>query len=184
MPVVDTENHCTKKCYDWGFISLTHKMMFFARMNGSRGKEDLDAQLKDYKGLYIQDDGYGAYINVGERLKRTIINIPCLAHMKRKFVDSISNHRRKAEEGLEYIDAIFPNEKTYKDQNLEPYIIEAKREIELRPLLDAFKKWLKEQVCTPGFFAESNVDKAITYALERIYGLYEVIKYRIVGCLQ
>ena len=117
-------------------------------------------------------------------MKRTIINIPCLAHMKRKFVDSISNHRRKAEEGLEYIDAIFPNEKTYKDQNLEPYIIEAKREIELRPLLDAFKKWLKEQVCTPGFFAESNVDKAITYALERIYGLYEVINYRIVGCLQ
>ena len=48
-----------------------------------------------------------------------------LAHIKRKFVDSISNHRRKAEEGLEYIDAIFHNEKTYKDQNLEPYIIEA-----------------------------------------------------------
>lgn len=37
---------------------------------------------------------------------------------KRKFVDSISNHRRKAEEGLEYIDAIFNNEKAYKDQNL------------------------------------------------------------------
>ena len=176
MPVVDTENHCTKKGYDWGFISPTHKMMFFARMNGSRGKEVLDAQLKDYKGLYIQHDGYGAYINVGERLKRTIINIPCLAHMKRKFVDSISNHRIKAEEGLEYIDAIFHNEKTYKDQNLEPYIIEAKREIELRPLLDAFKKWLKDQVCAVGFFAESNIGKAITYALERIDGLYVVIK--------
>lgn len=176
MPVVDTKNHCTKKGYDWGFISPTHRMMFFARMNGSRAKEVLDAHLKDYKGLYIQHDGYGAYINVGERLNRKIINIPCLAHMKRKFVDSITNHNIKAKEALEYIDAIFHNERTYKDNNLEPYIIEAKREIELRPLLDAFKKWLKEQSRAAWFYAESNIGKAITYTLERIDGLYEVIK--------
>lgn len=176
MPVVDSENHCTRKGYDWGFISPTNRLMFFTRMNGSRGMEVLDKQLKDYKGLYIQHDGYGAYVNVGERLGKKIINIPCLAHMKRKFVDSLSCHRRKAEEALDIIDEIFHNEKAYKEQKLEPYLIEAKREIELRPLLDKLKSWVKRERYSKDFFAESNIGKAVTYTLERINGLYVVIK--------
>ena len=84
--------------------------------------------------------------------------------------------RRKAEEALDIIDEIFHNEKTYKEQKLEPYLIEAKREIELRPLLDKLKSWVKRARYSKDFFAESNIGKAVTYTLERINGLYEVIK--------
>ena len=59
---------------------------------------------------------------------------------------------------------------------MEPYIIEAKREIELRPLLDKLKSWVKKERKSKDFFAESNIGKAVTYTLERINGLFEVIK--------
>ena len=176
MPVVDLLKHGTRKGYDWGFISPTHKLMFFSRSKGSRGADVLDEQMKDYSGKYIQTDGYSAYINVGERLEKEIIHIPCLAHVRRKFRDSLKYHKKKAEEALKIINEIFKNEAQYREQNLPPNVIEARREIELRPLLDRFKEWLQRQIETPGFFSDSNIGKAITYAWERIDQFYQVIK--------
>ena len=36
--------------------------------------------------------------------------------------------------------------------------------------------WVKKERNSKDFFAESNIGKAVTYTLERINGLYEVIK--------
>ena len=176
MPITDPFNHTTRKGYDWGFISPTKKMMFFTREEGSRGSEVLDSQMKEYKGHYIQTDGYGAYVNVGKRLGLDIIHIPCLAHIKRKFFDSRQYHRKKADAALEFIDAIFRNERSYRDQNLTREEVENLREQELRPLLDGFKQWLEREINDEDFFDDSNIGKAITYAYERIDQFYELIE--------
>lgn len=175
MPIADPFNHTTRKGYDWGFISPTSRMMFFTRCKGSRGTEVLDSQMKDYKGLYIQTDGYGAYVNVGKRLGREIIHIPCLAHIKRKFFDSRQFHRKKADEALAFIDIIFKNERGYREKNLTREEVENLRELELRPILNSFKQWLEDEINDKDFFDGSNIGKAIVYAYERIDQFYELI---------
>ena len=147
MPITDPFNHTTRKGYDWGFISPTKKMMFFTREEGSRGSEVLDSQMKEYKGHYIQTDGY-----------------------------SRQYHRKKADAALEFIDAIFRNERSYRDQNLTQEEVENLREQELRPLLDGFKQRLEREINDEDFFDDSNIGKAITYAYERIDQFYELIE--------
>ncbi len=176
MPTMDPANHRTKKGYDWGFISPTHKVMFFARDNGARTNSVLDSQMKDFCGKYIQTDGYGSYVKVGERLDKDIIQIPCLAHVKRKFHDAEPRSRKKAGEALEMINQMFANERRYRERNLRTDQIEAHREIELRPLLDKFKAWLEKEINSDRFIADTNIGKAIHYARERIDKFYEVIK--------
>lgn len=175
MPVVDTDRHNSRKGYDWGFVSPTNRMMFFVRDNGSRGNKVLDNQMKDFTGTYIQTDGYVSYKRVGERVGKDIIQIPCLAHIKRKFHDSIKYNAKKAREALELINEIFANERQYHEENLKPNQIEARREIELRPLLKRFKTWLKDEINKESFFADSNIGKAIMYAWERIDKFIPVI---------
>ena len=176
MPVVDALNHSTKKGYDWGFISPTNKLMFFTRSEGSRGSEVLDSQMKEFSGQYVQTDGYSAYVHLNERLGKEIIQIPCLAHVRRKFRDSLTYHRKKAQEALAIINEIIRNESVYKEQKLDPKAIEERRELELRPLLNRFRDWLKKEIEGKSFFAESNIGKAIKYAWERIDQFYQVIK--------
>ena len=175
MPVVNKAAHNTKKGYDWGFISPNNKLMFFARINGSRGMEVLDQQMKDFQGKYIQTDGYGAYINLGKRLGKKIINIPCMSHVRRYFKNSEVYHKEKALEALQIINQMFYNEKQYKDENLEPYQIEFRRELELRPLLDTLKSWLTKERNSKSFFSDSSIGKAIQYALDRIDHFYKII---------
>lgn len=176
MPTVDSSLHATRKGYDWGFISPTHRMMFFSRINGSRGNEVLDNQMKDFKGMYIQTDGYGAYVNISERLGRKIIQIPCMAHVRRRFFESLQYHRKMASEALDIIDKIFENERNYKEKEYSTGQIEAYREIELRPLLDELKAWLNARTQAKDYYEDSNLGKAIHYAIERVDKFYEIIK--------
>jgi len=176
MRVVDTENHNSKHWYDWGFISPSSKMVFFTALNGSRGSEVLDRQLKDFKGLYITTDSYGAYTNASDRMGRTIIRIPCLCHIRRKFFDSLEYHKELATEALSYIDEIFSNERRYREEKLDKSQIENRRYWELTPLLDKFKRWLVTVSKAKDFLSETNIGKAVLYALKSIDGLYEVIK--------
>ena len=151
------------------------KENFFVRDNSSRGNKVLDNQMKDFTGRYIQTDGYVSYKRVGERLRKDIVQIPCLAHIKRKFHYSIKYNAKKARQALEIINEIFANERQYREQNLKPNQIEAKREIELRPLLKRFKAWLSDEINKENFFADSNIGKAIMYAWERIDKFIPVI---------
>ena len=128
---INTDRHNSRKGYDWGFVSPTNRMMFFVRDNGSRGNKVLDNQMKDFTGTYIQTDGYVSYKRVGERLGKDIVQIPCLAHIKRKFHDSIKYNAKKARQALKIINEIFANERQYREQNLKPNQIEASREPEI-----------------------------------------------------
>lgn len=173
--VVDKEKHCCRKGYDWGFVSPKYKMMFFTSTDGSRGHDVLDEQLKEFKGKYIQTDGYNAYTNAGERIGKDIVQIPCMSHIRRKFFDAIQSNSNIAEEGLEHINRMFGLEKEMRDKKLTKMEIEKERRLELKPMLDRFKIWLLEKTSDPKFI-EDNLGKAINYALERIDKFYELMK--------
>ena len=164
MPVVDASEHHTRKGYDWGFISPTNNIMFFTRGSGSRRADILDEQIQNFKGRYIHSDGYAAYQNVASRTGKRLINIPCLSHIRRKFVESQLFDKEKSEGALHLINMIFFNEKKYKDEKLAKNQIEYRREMELRPLLNDLKKWLEKERIQKQAYKESSLGKAIDYA--------------------
>lgn len=170
--VVDPQaGHC-RNAYDWGFISPTFKVMFFTSAEGSRSKDVLDEQLKDFKGKYIQTDGYAAYKGVGERLGMDIEQIPCMAHVRRKFFDCLRYHKKKAGEALALIDRMFLLERLMRKKDMEKDEIAAHRRRYLKTLLDRFKAWLAKQLSSSSFFKDDNIGKAVTYAWERIDRFY------------
>lgn len=174
--VVDKENHRCRNGYDWGFVSPKYRLMFFTSTDGSRGSDVLDEQLKDYKGKYIQTDGYGAYKSVGDRLGKEIIQIPCMAHIRRKFHDCLEYHKDKAREALDIINKMFGVEEEIKSKHLRGTEIATARRKWLKPLLDKFKIWLIKTKESNGFFNEDNIGKAVNYALERVDKFYELLK--------
>lgn len=174
--VVDKENHKCRKGYDWGFVSPKYKLMFFASNEGSRGMDVLDEHLKDFHGKYIQTDGYAAYKAVGERLGKTIIQVPCMAHIRRYFIESKKYHYSKAMEGLDLINPMFGMEDKIKAMHLPAVEVAALRRKMLRPLLDKFKLWLIKTKESKDFFDDDNLGKAVNYAMERIDKFNELMK--------
>lgn len=170
--VVDSKSGHCRNAYDWGFISPNFKVMFFTSAEGSRSKDVLDEQLKDFKGKYIQTDGYAAYKGVGERLGRDIEQIPCMAHVRRKFFDCLTYHKKKAKEALALIDRMFLLERLMRKKQMVKEEIASHRRKYLKTLLDRFKAWLAKQLSSSAFFKDNNIGKAVTYAWDRIDRFY------------
>ena len=124
----------------------------------SRSKKAASKVLKDFKGGYLQTDGYQSYNGIAAR--DDVQRLGCWAHVRRKFFEARSNDKKRAEFALELIQQIYAHERTAKD-----YISDERkgyREQHLRPLFQQFKDWLDEQCVyvTP----KSPIGKAFTYA--------------------
>jgi len=174
--VVDKTIHKCRNGYDWGFVSPKYRMMFFTTIKGSRSKEVLDSVMKDFKGRYLQTDGYNAYSAVGERLGKDIVQIPCMSHIKRKFNDSLLYHKEKASEAIELINEMFRIENEIKLENKTGTDIAAARRKRLKPALEKFKIWLIKMKESDGFLNDDNLGKAVNYALDKVDKFYPLIK--------
>lgn len=174
--IVDPENHKTRNGYDWGFVSPQYKMMYFVTKKGSRAAEVLDAEIKEYKGRFIQNDGYITYENVSKRTRKELEQVFCMAHIRRKFWDSIQYHKKLAEEALYYIERMFLLERLYRERRFKPDEIVRRRSKYLRFLLDRFKAWLEKVTRENELSDQSNIGKAVNYAKERIDSFYVLCK--------
>lgn len=116
--------------------------------------------LKEFKG-YLHTDGYGGYNDLPN-----IIQVGCWAHVRRKFDEALKalpasqrNTPTAAQEGLDFCNKLFLIERKLHD--VTPYERYQKRIEQSRPVLDAFKDWLKYQ--TPRVLPKSALGKAIRY---------------------
>lgn len=116
--------------------------------------------LQNYKG-YLQADAYQGYDKLYESCE--IIEVACMAHARRKFVEVEKNYTRhnQAISALNYIGKLYRIEKRIKD--LEPIMKRAIRKKEAKPILKEFKKWLlgKNKRVIP----KSPLGKAVQYSL-------------------
>jgi hypothetical protein len=119
IPILIKGENATKKGYIWGMISPKDNLVSFRYDQGSRSKKVLDDILEGYTGA-IQSDGYAVYKDVGRGInRRKVRRIACLAHIRRKFIESMTTDPR-AKEGLDFITQLYTIEKMCYNPHLPP----------------------------------------------------------------
>jgi len=155
----------TSTSYMWVWATAEHDVPIrLFEYHPSRAKEVVTGFLGEWSG-FLHCDGYGLYHGLDERI--TVVG--CLAHVKRGFSDIVKAAGKDipphsvALEALRRINNIFHIDKGHK--GLAPDIRKAKRESELRPLMESFFLWCEEMrdKALPGY----KLAEALTYALNQ-----------------
>lgn len=81
-----------KKGYIWVFVGMTTELVYFFYDDGSRSAEVFEQHIKGFKGAF-QCDYYSGYRNIGIGEMSGIKRLPCIQHIKRKFLDLKDNPR-------------------------------------------------------------------------------------------
>lgn len=153
-----------KKGYMWVYHSCDPDNRFVLYdYNESRGAHVVDTRLHGFSGI-LQNDGYSGYN--GQRSRGTVINVGCMAHCRRKFVDVIKvtgNKTGSAQVAMSYITKLYNIERAIKDKSHdERYRI---RQQEAVPILEQFHAWLlKIQPKTP---PRGKLGAAISYSINQ-----------------
>lgn len=79
-----------KKGYIWVFVGMTTGFVYFFYDDGSRSAEVFEQHIKGFKGAF-QCDYYSGYRHIGIGEMSGIKRLPCIQHIKRKFLDLKDN---------------------------------------------------------------------------------------------
>lgn len=80
-----------KKGYIWVFVGMTTGLVYFFYDDGSRSAEVFENEIKGFNGAF-QCDFYSGYRHIGIGNLKGIKRLPCLQHIKRKFLDIKDNN--------------------------------------------------------------------------------------------
>ena len=187
IPILIKGESTTKKGYIWGVISVQEKLVTFRYDQGSRRKEVLDNILDGYIGT-IQSDGYAAYKDVGRgKDRKKVRRIACLAHIRRKFIESIPIDPR-AKEGLDFITRLYTIEKVCYNPDLPPDKLMTEDQIKQYrltyavPILKEFYRWLQRYSRDESVLPKNPFGKTINYTLNEYPFLINYLRngsYRI-----
>lgn len=157
----------TTKSYMWVFRGgdPEHPVVVYRYHPTRSGQVPLDF-LKGYQG-FVQTDGYNGYEALGRQ--SGIVLVGCWAHCRRKFdkvIKAMGNPKKKsaANEALDYIGRLYAIEKEARGNDLDADQIKALRQLEAKPVLDDFKKWLDQKVLTTP--PKGLLGKATNYTLK------------------
>lgn len=79
-----------KKGYIWVFVGMITGLVYFFYDDGSRSAEVFEQHIKGFKGAF-QCDYYSGYRHIGIGEMSGIKRLPCIQHIKRKFLDLKDN---------------------------------------------------------------------------------------------
>ena len=120
--------------------------------------------LSGFKG-YLQTDGYTAYDKIGAREGVTHLN--CWAHARREFDGALTNDRNRAEIALAFIQTLYKVEATAREEALTPAQRKELRLSKSLPVINAFVKWMTDEIKTGKVLPKSTIGKAMHYSLDR-----------------
>jgi transposase len=174
IPVMDKDHPgATKKGYHWIIRAPEMRKLYFHYDGGSRSQRVAIDILKDFKGA-VQSDGYSAY-DIYEN-KKDVLLLGCWAHARRKFVESLKNDPRRAQFALEHIQLLYRLERQAEEEGMTKEQIEVLRKTKAWPLLQAFEKWLEENIFQ--VLPRSPIGRALSYT----YNIYpRLVRYVIDG---
>ena len=163
-----------KKSYMWVYRSGVHNIrpLLIYDYQPNRKAENPIEFLNGFKG-YLQTDGYAAY-----DLVPNITRVGCLAHARRKFVetkdisDKSSFSYKYSTEIIKQMNYIFKLEKQKKI--LESNDFDTLRETEIKDALESLKTMLLKY--SDEALPKSNFGKAIQYALNQFDSFEVVLK--------
>ncbi len=146
-------------------------LWFAARPNGpvicdwrlGRGHEYAGALLRGFSGT-LQADGYQAYDSLAETTEG-LVRVGCLAHVRRKWFDSLENHPREAGLALRIFARIYHRESLYREAGLGADERTARRKAELGVLFTRLRRLAR--ICRDRVLPKSELDKAAAYTLSQ-----------------
>lgn len=149
----------THQGYHWVYYSPPDKIVCFDYQKG-RSKEGPQNFLKDFKGK-LQTDGYSAY-GIFEGSK-DITLLACMAHVRRKFDESLKNDNARASYFLSEIQKLYTIERECKEKSYTDQERAGIRKIQSVPILDNMEQWLKKNIIE--VLPKSPIGQAIAYTL-------------------
>lgn len=177
IKVID-QNKAGKKIHN-GFFWVYHnshlKLVFFDYQK-SREKEGPQGMLKDYKG-YLQTDGYEAYDNFDKN--EHIIQLNCMAHARRYFIDALPTDQQRAAYVLEQMQQLYAIDRSCREKKLPFEERKDVRQKEAVPILEKLAQWMKEQYQT--VLPKSPIGKALAYSIKR---WEKLCRYTLDGMLE
>jgi len=158
----------SQKSYMWLFqCGPPGKRIILYHYAPSRASNVAAEILGDSFRGYLQTDGYCGYHAICSR--DGVTGIGCMAHARRKFVDTAKLHQRRglADEAISMIRRLYAVEKEAKTKlaNDAKFTFDDRKALRLeksKPILDEFKQWLDQH--KDGVLPKSALGKAMTYA--------------------
>lgn len=120
--------------------------------------------LEGFQG-YLQTDGYAAYEKIGKTEGVTHLN--CWAHARREFHDALNNDRDRAQIALAFIQTLYQIEAAALEKSLSPADRKTLRLDKSLPTLNAFVKWMTEDIKGGKVLPKSPIGKAMFYSIDR-----------------
>lgn len=90
LQVATKEGRKIKKGYIWVFVGMTTGLVYFFYDEGSRKAEVFEREIRLFNGAF-QCDYYSGYRHLGIGEMAGIKRLPCIQHIKRKFLDIKDN---------------------------------------------------------------------------------------------
>ena len=165
------------KDYMWVYHSSGqsrgHPVYLYEYDNGSRAAYVPETFLKGYKGILVTD-GYETYHTLGRRNPDDLKIAGCWVHCKRKYHEivkaakdgkNLTPGQKIAKEAVRRIQAIFHTDNMYKDSSCEERL--ENRQQSVKPLVDAFFKWVKEVAARKDLDNSSSLRTALNYSINQ-----------------
>ena len=174
----DNGKDSSSKKYMWLYMSETdNRPVILYDYQSTRSSSCPRNFLRDYSG-YLQTDGYSGYNSVSGATR-----IYCLAHIRRKFHEIVSNLDKDALKesraiiGFNYCEQIYKLEKELREtysSNINYYDIRYKeRNEKLTIILENFSEYINKEI--PEALPRSPLGKALEYAKKHVPSLKNVL---------
>jgi transposase len=174
----DNGKDSNSKKYMWLYMSETdNRPVILYDYQSTRSSSCPKNFLEDYSG-YLQTDGYSGYNSVSGATR-----IYCLAHIRRKFHEIVSNLDKDALKesraiiGFNYCEQIYKLEKELREtysNDLNYYDIRYKeRNEKLTIILENFSEYINKEI--PEALPRSPLGKALDYAKKHVPSLKNVL---------
>ncbi len=147
--------------YQWVYHSPKLGYVYFHYRKG-RGQSGPKELLEDYDG-YLQTDGYKVYDKIARG--KPIILVGCMAHLRRKFYESLSVDKARATYALNLIQQLYAIERKMKEDHLSAEARNEIRQTKSKALMNKFKEWMDTEY--PKVLPKSLIGEAIKYGLRQ-----------------
>lgn len=164
------------KQYMWVYHSPgdtdTHPVYLY-EYPGTRGSSAPDEYLKDYKGFLVTD-GYESYHTLAKKRPDDLKVAGCWAHARRKFAEIVKAAKKNepltplqliADEAVARIATIYNSDNKSKESSEVERL--NNRQKSVKPLVDAYFAWVKENLQKPGIDQSSKLVRALKYSVNQ-----------------
>lgn len=139
-----------------------------------RSQQSAADLLGGFKGA-LQTDGYQAYESLRQRDPEGLVRVGCLAHLRRKFFESLATSPGEAQRVLDIIAEIYQKEKLYREEGLDPPERKDRRQTELVPVFTRLHQTISE-LQSP-VRPSQPLGKACGYALRQWPSIEAILKF-------